>query len=187
MTASPDHVYDELLVLRCQDGDRDALDELVGRWQKRLFEHARRLIHHHDAAWDAVQESWVAIVRGIGRLEDPASFRHWAYRIVTYKCTDWIRRQQRQRRLSEEVSRERGSSEAAPPDETDGNEEIEHLRRALQALPGDRQAILSFHYLEGLAIAEIAKILAIPEGTVKSRLYHARLHLKNFLEREDLP
>lgn len=184
MTAPADDVYDELLVIRCQEGDHHALDELVARWQRRLFDHARRLIQHQDAARDVVQEAWMAIVRGLGRLDDPARFRHWAYRIVTFKCTDWIRRQQRQRRLCEEVSRE-GHDEAAPPEsDVDEDDEIERLRRALAALAADRRAILSFHYLEGLSVAEIAAILDIPEGTVKSRLYHARQRLKNVLERE---
>lgn len=87
-SAPADDVYDELLVLRCQEGDQDALDELVARWQRRLFDHARRLTQQTDAAWDVVQEAWMAIVRGIGRLQDPASFRPWAYRIVTFKCTE---------------------------------------------------------------------------------------------------
>ena len=184
MSVPADDVYDELLVIRCQEGDHHALDELVGRWQRRLFDHARRLVRHQDAARDVVQEAWMAIVRGIGRLDDPASFRHWAYRIVTFKCTDWIRRQQRQRRLSEEVSRETGRGEPALPEPAEEEGEIERLRRALGALTAERRAILSFHYLEGLSVVEIAAVLGIPEGTVKSRLYHARLHLKNVLERE---
>ena len=184
MSAPADDVYDELLVIRSQEGDHHALDELVARWQRRLFEHARRLLRQPDAARDVVQEAWMAIVRGIGRLDDPASFRHWAYRIVTFKCTDWIRRQQRQRRLSEEVSREATRSEPAPPEPAGEESEIDRLRRALDALTAERRAILSFHYLEGLSVVEIAAVLAVPEGTVKSRLYHARQHLKNVLERE---
>ena len=183
MPTTTDHVYDELLVLRCQEGDHDAFDELVSRWQQRLAHHARRLLNHRDAAGDVLQEAWMAIVRGIGRLDDPASFRQWAYRIVTHKCTDWIRRQQRRRRLSESVARESAGAVAEPAVDT-GEGDVERLRGALRALPGDRQALLSLHYLEGASVAEIAGILDIPEGTVKSRLYHARHHLKDVLERE---
>lgn len=183
MTTPTDQVYDELLVLKCQEGDPNALDQLVSRWNQRLLDHARRLTHHTDGAGDALQEAWMAIVRGIGRLDDPARFRPWAYRIVTHKCTDWIRSQQRRRRLSEEISRQPLADEAAP-EASEAESEIERLREALRALPAERRALLYLHYLEGSSVAELANVFAVPEGTIKSRLYHARLHLKNVLERE---
>ena len=92
-----DDIYDELLVLRLQDGDSAALDELVQRWQPRLLRHAQRLTGLPDAASDVVQAVWVAILRGLNGLGDPACFRRWAYQIVTYKCADWVRERQRDR------------------------------------------------------------------------------------------
>ena len=77
-TTQLDPAYDELLVLRSQDGDRGALDELVNRWQGRFFRHACRLTANPDSARDAVQEAWIAIVRGLRRLDDPARFGPWA-------------------------------------------------------------------------------------------------------------
>ena len=78
-----DRLNDELLVLRCQEGDAEAFELLVGRWQRRLWRHAWRLTGDESTAWDAVQETWVGISRGISRLVDPAVFSAWAYRIVT--------------------------------------------------------------------------------------------------------
>ncbi len=86
-----DRALDELLVLRCQDGDGGAMDELVRRWHGRLLRHAWHLTRREDAASDVTQDAWVGIVRGIRRLSDPAMFRVWAYRIVTHKCADWMR------------------------------------------------------------------------------------------------
>ncbi len=178
MARSADDIYDELLVLRCQDGDSDAIEELVGRWQHRLWRHAWHLTGKEDAAWDVVQEVWIALVRGIHRLDDPARFRHWAYRLVTHKGADWVRRQQRQRKLADAASRQ--IEEAAEPSIPD---RVDALRQAFGRLPLDCRAILSLRYLQDVGLAEIARILEVPEGTVKSRLHHARTQLKRALER----
>lgn len=177
---TPDDVQDELLVMRCQDGDRQALGELVRRWQPRLLRHAGRLVDGLDAAADVVQEAWVAIVRGLGRLDDPACFRAWAYRIVTHKCADWTRRRQRGRTTE-------GSLSVDPvdpaPAEADSSDDVAALRKALRLLPNQQKAILAMFYLDGMSIRLIGEVLSLPEGTVKSRLYHARAHLKEVLER----
>ncbi len=180
MPRTPEQIYDELLVLRCQDGESAAFEELVRRWQERLWRYSRRLVDDSEAAWDVVQEAWMAIVRGIGRLDDPARFQPWAYRVVTHKCADWTRRTARRRRLTEEVSHQ--PLEPAAPAEAE-EDEIARLRRAIAGLPAERRALLTLHYLEGIGIAEIAVVLGIPQGTVKSRLFHARNALKTSLER----
>jgi RNA polymerase sigma-70 factor, ECF subfamily len=92
-----DRLNDELLVLRCQEGDAEAFEALVGRWQRRLWRYAWRLTGDESAAWDALQEAWIGISRGIGRLADAAAFPAWAYRIVSNKCRDSIRRDLRRR------------------------------------------------------------------------------------------
>jgi RNA polymerase sigma-70 factor (ECF subfamily) len=178
MPDSRQRLVDELLVLRCQDGDAEAFDRLVRRWQKRLWRHAFRLTGRADAAWDALQEAWMAAVRGIRRLDDPARFRQWVYRIVSNKCADWVRGVSRRRRLSEELSRQGGQSSPrdAAPDDADT------LAVALRRLSGDHRAVLSLRYLEGFGTAEIADILGLREGTVKSRLHYARNELKRILE-----
>src|SRR5882724_5213511 len=103
MQTPADQVLDELLVLRFQDGDGEALNELVCRWQPRLLRHAWHLTRQLESAADATQESWLAIVRKIDRLRDPAAFRAWAYRIVTHKCADLTRRQPIERHLDRTV------------------------------------------------------------------------------------
>ena len=184
MARSIDDIYDELLVLRCQDGESDALNELVSRWHGRLLVHAYRLTGCREDAADVLQDAWLAIVRGIRRLDDPARFRSWAYRIVTYKSADRVRRAARQRRVAR-ASAERVPVQDSPEDPVDHADEIGALRAALRALPGDRRAILTMHHLESMPLSEIAVALGIPEGTVKSRLHHARVRLKTTLEQAE--
>lgn len=182
MQRSTEDIYDELLVYRCQDGERDAFDELFSRWNGRLLAHAVRQTGRADGAADALQDAWLSIVRGISRLDDPARFRGWAYRIVSNKCADAARRGVR-RRGSLKALGEATSPEQAPVDrELAAEDDILALRAALRDLPAERRAILSMHYLDAMPVAEIASVLAIPEGTVKSRLHHARAHLKRALE-----
>jgi RNA polymerase sigma factor (sigma-70 family) len=178
---TPDDIFDELLVLRCQDGDAEALVELVHRWRPRLLRHAQRLTSIPDAADDVVQAAWVAILRGLSRLEDPACFRRWAYRITTHKCADWVRSRQRDRAhaipLTQEPVDEKLEAESAQDD-------VAALVAALKELPPDQKMVLSMCYLDDMPLAEIADALGLPLGTVKSRLHYARLKLKQHLEKE---
>lgn len=172
-------ITNELLVLRCQEGDIAAFEQLVGCWQERLWRHAWRLTGDEDAAWDAIQDAWMGISRGLRGLADPAAFPAWAYRIVSHKCRDWLRRQRRERQLDELYRAE--VQETCQP----AQEPYQSLKEALAQLPGADRAILSLRYEDSFSTAEIAAILEIPEGTVKSRLFHARKRLKQFLEDDD--
>ena len=182
MTRSLQSIQDELLVLRSQGGDEKALELLIKRWQVRLWRHARRLTGRGDAAWDVLQEKLLAIVKGLRRLDDPALFRTWAYRIATNKCADWTRKQQRDRRLVEVAAQ---NYELPNTKDNEPNHDEQRLHVAMGDLSGNQQTILVMHYLEEMGIAEIAVALDIPAGTVKSRLFHARKQLKELLERTE--
>jgi len=179
---TPDDIHDEWLVIRCQDGDQSALPELVERWQPRLFQQAMRLTGKADAASDVVQEAWVAIVRGVNRLDDPSCFRGWAYRIVTNKCADWVRRQQLRRARTTSMTDEPVDRNSIAVDQSD---DITILREALKQLSHEQRAILSMFYLDGMSTREIARAFSMPAGTVKSRMHYARAELKQVLERKE--
>jgi len=183
MQRTSDAIYDEWLILRSQDGEVEALEELVGRWQPRLARHALRLTGRHEAAGDVTQDAWLAIVRGIGRLRDPAGFPAWAYRIVGHKCADWVRRRVRERGLEAEAASAATANGRVESPEAEMSDDIARLRAALKRLPDEQRIVLTLHYLEGLAVADIAQSLEVAVGTIKSRLHHARHRLKESLER----
>jgi RNA polymerase sigma factor (sigma-70 family) len=180
MDEARERVIDELLVIRCQEGGREAFDLLVRRWQRRLWHYARRLTGDSDAAWDVMQETWIAILRQIRRLSDPAWFAAWAYRVVRNKCADHARKAGRRRRLAEALA-ERQRANDDPPGEGHGDA----ITRALERLPADRQELLGLKYGANLNIIEIAVVLGVPAGTVKSRLHHAREQLRRILEGDE--
>jgi RNA polymerase sigma-70 factor (ECF subfamily) len=176
MNRAAQDVREQWLVLQSQGGDRRAFEELISCFQPRLLRHARYLTGDDDAAGDVVQESWMAMVRGIARIDDPATFRAWAYRIVTNKCADLLRSRGRER----QALRDRPVSQ---PVDQNGDDPM--IRQAMARLGPEQRAILSLRYLEDMSTREIAGVLQIPEGTVKSRLHAARNELKALLERTE--
>lgn len=181
MTLS-DRLNDEWLVLRCQEGDAEAFAVLVGRWQIRLWRHAWRLTGDEALAWDAIQETWIGISGGIQRLADAAAFPAWAYQIVSNKCRDCLRRERRRREANESYLKWlRGEVQET----TIADGQYSSLREAMGRLSGPDRAVLSLRYEENFDTAEIAQILGVPAGTVKSRLFYARERLRKYLENDD--
>lgn len=183
MSRTHEDIEDELLVLQCQDGDAKALAALIARWQPRLGRLAWRLTGEREAARDIVQDAWLTIVRRINRLDDPARFRSWAYRIVSNRCVDWTRRRVVQRKATIELQSTASSAFDELTITPDTVDELACMRDALRKLPDNQRAILSLHYLDEMSVAQIAHVLGLPEGTVKSRLFHARNRLKQAMER----
>jgi len=177
-----DRLNDELLVLRCQEGDAEAFALLVGRWQRRLWRHAWRLTGDESAAWDAVQETWMGISQGMARLADAAAFPAWAYQIASNKCRDSLRRDRRRRQAAETYF---AWTQGEQRETAMAEEQYSNLKNALEQLSGPDRAVLSLRYEENFDTAEIAGILAVPEGTVKSRLFYARRRLRKYLEKDD--
>jgi RNA polymerase sigma factor (sigma-70 family) len=162
---------------RC--GDTRALALLAARWQRRLLAHAVRLLGDGEAARDAVQAGWIDIVRGVPRLDDAHAFPAWVYRIVTRRCAGRIRSNQRQRALAAALAAQPVVETEAPVDDHAG------LHAAIRALPPEQRAAIGLYHFENLLLAEVAVALAVPVGTVKTRLFHARRKLLAILEGDE--
>ncbi len=182
MTQSVQRLEDALLVVRFQDGDETAFRLLFDRHNPRFLAYARRYMGGKGGASDAVQETWLAIARRIRRLDDPALFRAWGYRILTNKCVDWGRKMQSDRTMNEVMALENATSAA------NSNHPMEDrltVKALMRRLPADRQALMSLFYVEGLTVGELANIFDIPAGTVKSRLHNTREALKQDYQRRE--
>lgn len=173
-------VYTEWLVLSAQSGDERAFGELHALWTADLQRLAMVRVERAGPAEEVVQDAWVAIARGLRRLEDPARFPCWAMRIVARRCADWIRRQQSERRRREQLEG-KTVPESAP--NGDASDERARLRAAIARLRPDERELLHLFYDQELSVGEVAEVLGIPMGTVKSRLFHTRENLKRQIER----
>lgn len=164
--------YDELLVLAWQNGFNAAAEQLVSRWQARLWRHARLLTDSPDDATEAVQAAWASMVRNRKSLHDPARFGPWAYRIVTRRCADAVRHRTRSRQAPD------GWLSQAPAPDSTPDDRADSLEAALRELPGDDRALLTLVHVDGLPLRYVAEIFDIPVGTAKSRLYNLRARLR---------
>jgi len=166
-------IEDQLLVMDAQDGNAEAMENLVRRWQERLWKYAYRLTSDHQAAWDVTQQSWMGIIKGLRKLHDPANFKPWVYRITTNKAANWIKKNSRERNLSIDDIQEQ---------EQKIQKDI-GISELLGKLDIKKQAVLSLYYFEQLTVSEISTALRIPKGTVKSRLANARKELKELYQK----
>jgi RNA polymerase sigma-70 factor (ECF subfamily) len=173
-----DSIQDDLLVLQCQQGDAAGFDRLVRRWQQPLLNYAYRLTGDRAVAQDIVQETWLAVIRGLITLKDVAHFRAWLYRIASHKCQDHWRRKRTRQGFAEELQKQPRPEDGAPT-----KAERADIDAAFRCLPPESRTVLALMYLEDFSIGEIAGLLSLPEGTVKSRLFHARQQLRQLLEK----
>jgi RNA polymerase sigma-70 factor, ECF subfamily len=173
-----DPLHDDLLVLQCQQGDVAGVDGLVRRWQQPLLNYAYRLTGNWAAAQDVVQETWLVVIRGLVTLKDVNRFRAWLFRVASHKCQDSWRRNATQERFVEAV-KQQAETAAAPP-----NAERTDIDAAFRRLPPESRTVLALMYLEDFSVGEIAEVLSLPEGTVKSRLFHARQQLRQLMEKD---
>ncbi len=173
MSDSREQIIDQILVMDSQAGSTKAMEMLVRRWQKRLWHHAYRLIGDSEGAWDVMQETWLGIIRGLRRLNDPANFKAWAYRITTNKSIDWMRKAKAVRQVGiEEIQ-----------DHQHKAQKDTGVKELLEKLDFKKRVVLSLYYFEELSISEISTVLKIPTGTVKSRLAGARKDLKELWQK----
>lgn len=172
-----DRAYDALLVMLVQSGDRKAANRLAVRWYPRLLITARRLLRDEDQSRDAVQECWLGICRGLPRLRDSERFPAWAFGILHRKCADRIRSQQKQRRLVPDTD-----ENLCQHSDPKRNDDLISIDQALAALSQDQHSVFILYFTQGLRVADIAQALKIPEGTVKSRLFHARRIVKSHIQ-----
>lgn len=172
---------DELLVIRCQLGEAGALEDLVTRWQTPVWRYIVNLLPGDEDAGDVAQEVWLAVLRGLGRLREPAAFAPWLF-VVARRAV--ITRLRRRYALKPEVPLESNldvADESAADIHTPSIPQ-DVLDRALAALPIVEREVLTMFYLDELSLAEMAQVLEVPLGTVKSRLFRARRLLRSTLE-----
>ena len=174
-----DRLEETLWVIQARGGDTGAFACLVARHERPLFYYLRRFIHGPDAALDAHQEVWLGAFRGLRQLRTPEAFRPWLYRIAHDKAMRSIRLRKREERHTEPLD----ESHEDITEGTGPHHDAEAVHHALGRLPPLQREVLTLHYLRDLTVEEMATALDCPEGTVKSRLHHARIAVRHHLER----
>jgi len=176
-TVDPD---DAPLVARAKDGDRAAFSRLVERHHRRVFNTACRMLGDREAAADLTQDTFLAAWRALGGFEERSRFSTWITRIAMNRCRNALR--------AFAVARtgpllvDPPTDPARGPEAVVGDRELaSHLERALGRIDPGHREILILREIEGLSYDELAEILDLEAGTVKSRLHRARAALRELL------
>lgn len=179
----------ELLALRCRRGDPGAFAELVREWERPLVYYVRRVLGEggaQRAEWDVLQEVWLRAFRGIGSLREPRALPVWLYRIAHHVVMRHLRGKYAD--PAADAAPDFDAAEVAIDERLHFTpEDAEQVHAALGKLPVAFREVLTLHFLEGMTVQQVAEVLGVPPGTVKSRLYHAKRALRALLEREDKP
>jgi len=172
-------IDDELLVIRCQLGERRAFDALIARWAAPIAAYARRVSQDEEAAAELTQDIWMRVFRGIDRLREAQRFRSWLFGIAHRAFADTLRKRYAALPAAE-GDLDQVADEGALADHAD----LDRVERGLARIPPIEREILTLFYLQELSIEEAAEALSIAPGTVKSRLHRARRLLRLEFEKE---
>ena len=181
---------DQELAARARDGDQDAFEQLVRDNEKRIYTLALRMTGSREDALDLAQDAFFHAWKALSTFQGESSFATWLYRLATNLCLDHLRAQKRRTQsmgpaLSLDDA-ENGPVQVAdqqlqPQEAVERSERRRALERGLASLPDHHRQVLIMRELSGLSYQEIAQVLDLDLGTVKSRIARARLSLRKIL------
>ena len=180
---------EELLIRFRENGDRDAFEQLVHRYERELFSYLRRYLGDAELAEDAFQASFLQVFLKVEQFEVGRRFRPWLYTVATNQAIDAQRRNKRHRMVSLDRQNSGDDEQAGklvdllaadtpdPLANANGTERRDWVRKAVTELPESMQAVVNLVYYQGMKYREAADVLGVPVGTVKSRMHTAILKL----------
>jgi len=182
--------YDDELIARAQAGDAAAFDELVVKYSPRLYGLVYNMTSNHEDTNDLMQDIWSKAYRSIAGFRGKSSFYTWIHSIGVNMTINFLKKRGRRFHMSlddidSNIQHDKEFIELTatsnPVREADLGELQKRLNEAMQKLSEDHRAVVTMFDIQGMPHAEIAKILGISEGTVRSRLFYAHRQLQNFL------
>ena len=180
-TRAANDMDEKEIILRAGTGDIKAFEKLVSLYQNRVLSLAHRIVGNPDEARDVAQDVFIRLYRFLPKFKPGKNFFTWLYRIVVNASYDFLKKKGRFKMVSlDEVSLNTPSLiQKEDPSTGELNQIVEQL---VEMLSSTQKTVFILRETEELSHGEIAKILNIPQGTVRSHLHHARKHLKQLLE-----
>jgi len=183
---------DQVVVERVIGGDIDAFSVLVDRYQDRIYSVALHYVSNPEDAIDIAQEAFIKAYSKLRTFDSASAFYTWLYRIAVNTAIDFLRK--RKSRVAESLDDEKFTDVGFEPESKDPSvdplgvasrhEQARALRKAIAALSEKLRTVVVLHDVEGLSQEEVAEILKVPVGTVKSRVSRARAELRYSLQRQ---
>lgn len=182
---------DNLLIERVLAGETDAFEQIVTRYQKRVYSLCYRMTGNEQDAYDLSQEAFLRVYNNLKSFKGDSSLSTWIYRISSNICIDHLRRSKKARIISLTPAYEEESSEIDLPDDTyspevnySKQELAEAIGSAINRLSSDHRQIIILRDINQLSYDEIGRVLDLEPGTVKSRIFRARDNLRRILTAE---
>jgi RNA polymerase sigma-70 factor (ECF subfamily) len=189
---------EKTLVERCRDRDEAAFNEIVGRYKSKVYNYLFRMMGNASDAEDVTQEVFVRLYLSLDSFRSQASLSTWLFRIAGNLCIDHFRRAKKHRAVAYSLDEPVGAEGAESSDGSNRGHEVpdmtyephrllerdetsRQIQLAMDQLPEKLRGVLILHDIEGMPYEEIAQIVGCPLGTVKSRLFNARQHLRQRL------
>jgi RNA polymerase sigma-70 factor (ECF subfamily) len=181
---------DDELVARTQAGDAAAFDELIVKYSPRLYGLVYHMTSNHEDTHDMMQDIWAKAFRSINTFRGKSSFYTWIHSVGVNMTLNFLKKRNRRSHqslddLDSGIERDKDLVELAanstPIREANLKELQKRLNDALQTLSHDHRTVVTMSDIQGIPHAEIAKILGISDGTVRSRLFYAHQRLQNYL------
>ena len=171
-------LIEQVLLLRCQIGDKDAFAELIERYQKPLRYFISRLLDDEAVAEDVIQDTWLSVIKKIHGLREAEAFPTWLYRIARNKVYQQLRRNKRTFELDENL---------AVANDVEENifsaDDAAKIHRCLAKLKPVHKEVVLLRFLEQMSYEQIAKVIGCNIGTVRSRIHYAKLALRKEMEK----
>lgn len=178
-------IPDEDLIRKIKKGDMESFNELVRRYETKIYSVAYRFMGNHADAGDLAQETFIRMYQALPGFRGESSFSTWLYRIAANACRDELRKRQRRRSISMDELIENSPASVpvaagndSPEEVLQRNETQRHVQECLNRLSDDHRLVLVMREIQGLSYEEIAEVLNCSLGTVKSRISRARNALK---------
>jgi RNA polymerase sigma-70 factor, ECF subfamily len=170
-----------VLAVRWQRGDRSAFEEIVRLWEQPLFYYLRRLAPSEADAWEWLQETWLKLFRSLNSLRDPHTLPAFLYTTARNTAVSHLR----SRNFDNHESYPESAADDQSSDDIAAFDDAEQIHHALDQIPLLQREALTLYFLQDLSLEEMANVLDVPLGTVKSRLHYAKLAMRNFLSPGD--
>ncbi|HUZ17545.1 MAG TPA: sigma-70 family RNA polymerase sigma factor [Spirochaetia bacterium] len=166
------------LVRRCQDHDSAATQELYSRYRERVYRTAWKIVLDYDDAMDVTQDVFIRVLRGISKFRHQSALSTWITRITVNTSVDCIRRRKRAAALRRAIEEQEQEPEDSGDDRIDVMDKGERIRAAMGKLNPEQRTCLVLREIDGLSYAEIATMVGISIGTVRSRIHRARSQVR---------
>jgi RNA polymerase sigma-70 factor (ECF subfamily) len=169
---------EQVLLLRCQIGDRDAFEVLFERYERPLRYFINRLLDNSELTEDIFQDTWLTVIRRIHGLKEVDAFPAWLYRIARNNVYQQLRKKRNVSGLDENIEIEDHAEE-----DDFSVEDAAKVHKCLKELPPEYREVLMLRFLEQMSYQQISQVLNCKLGTVRSRIYYAKIALRRELEK----